>query len=215
MDNNEGKQKQPIRVVAKTRAKRSKAQTRKRHRYISPLFDDRGFPHPQDEWESMLPEAKVGKLIRKRVHDPPKLLDVDPDFGEEYDEAKHGDTLRAELKIAHLTEFQQSVLTAVIKKYWRVFSKKGVTKPVKDYECEIDTGDAKPIRCRNPRFGPHETPIIEKAIAKLIELGHVEQIHEEEWPSKPVLAPKPHQENVTEIEDFVWRFVSATCLSTP
>ena len=46
MDNNKGKQKQPIRVVAKTKAKRSKAQTRKRHRYISPLFDDRGFPHP-------------------------------------------------------------------------------------------------------------------------------------------------------------------------
>ena len=155
----------------------------------------------------MLPETKVGKLIRKRVHDPPKLTDIDPDFGEEYDEAKHGDTLREELKISHLSESQQSELTALIKKYWRVFSKKGVTKPVKDYECEIDTGNAKPIRCRNPRFGPHETPIIEKAIAKLVELGHVEQIHEGEWMSKkPVLAPKPHQENVTEIEDFVWRF---------
>ena len=116
----------------------------------SPLFDDRGFPHPQDKWESMLPEAKAGRLIRKRVHDPPRVQDVDKDFGEEYDDELHGDILRAELDIEHLTADQQSALTLVVKKHWRVFSKKGVTKPVKDYECEIDTGSAAPIRCRNP-----------------------------------------------------------------
>ena len=114
--------------------------------------------------------------------------------------------LKEELKIAHLTSFQQSVLTAVIKKYWRVFSKEGVTTPVKDYECEIDTGDAKPMRCRNPNFGPLETPLIEKAIAKLVELTHVSPIHDGQWLSKPLLAAKPHQENVTDIANFVWRF---------
>ena len=105
----------------------------------------------------MLPEVKAGRLIRKRRHDPPRLRDVDPSFGEEYDEAKHGEMLRDKLCIEHLTKFQREVLTAVIKKFWRVFSKQGVTTPVKDYECEIDTGDAKPIRCKNPTFGPHET----------------------------------------------------------
>jgi hypothetical protein len=154
----------------------------------------------------MLPEVKNGRLIRKRLHDSPKLQSIDPDFGEEYNEAKHGDILRAELNIAHLTPFQRSILTAVIKKYWRVFSKEGVTTPIKDYECEIDTGTARPIRCRNPNFGPLETPLMEKAIAKLVELGHVGQIHDGEWLSKPLLAAKPHQENVTNIEDFVWRF---------
>ena len=173
---------------------------------MSPLFDDRGFPHPQDEWENMLPEVKAGRLIRKRLHDPPKLQDVDPAFGVEFDEKLHGKMLKEELDIAHLTTFQQSVLTAVIKKYWRVFCKEGVTTPVKDYECEIDTGDASPIRCKNPRFGPLETPLIEKAIAKLMELGHVGQIHDGQWLSKPLLAAKPHQENVTDIANFVWRF---------
>ena len=114
--------------------------------------------------------------------------------------------LSNELKIDHLTKFQQNHLTAVIKKYWRVFSKQGVTTPVKGYECEIDTGDAKPIRCKSPTFGPHETPIIEKAIAKLVESGLADQIHDGEWLSKPLLAAKPHQENVTDIDDFVWRF---------
>ena len=93
--------------------------------------------------------------------------DIDPNFGVEYDEALHGPILEKELKIDHLTPFQQAALKANIIKYWRVFSKEGVIMPVKDYECEIDTGNARPIACKNPTFGPLETPIIEKAIATL------------------------------------------------
>ena len=74
-----------------------------RKHYVNPLFDDHGYPHPQDNLESMLPEVKNGRLIRKHLHDPPKLQAIDPDFREEYDEAKHGDTLRSELNVAHLT----------------------------------------------------------------------------------------------------------------
>ena len=91
----------------------------------------------------------------------------------EYNELLHGAILCTELDVSHLTPPQQTVLTDLIKKYWRVFSKEGVTTHVKDYECEIDTGDAKPIVCRNATFGPRELPIIEKAIAKLLALGHI------------------------------------------
>ena len=199
----------PIRVAAKPRMSRKKGPGQKRvarKRYISPLFDDRGYPHPQDEWESLLPEVKAGRLIRKRRHDAPRLDDLNPNFGEEFDEEKHGQMLKDELVVSHLSVHQQNVLRAVVIKYWRVFCKEGVTTPVKDYECEIDTGNAAPVRCRNPTFGPHETPIIEKAIAKLVELGLADQIHDGEWLSKPLLAAKPHQENVTDIADFVWRF---------
>ena len=94
------------------------ATKRLRKRYVSPLFDDRRCPHPQDDWESMLPGVKDGRLIRKCLHEPPELQAIYPDFGEEYDEAKHGDTLRAELDTVHLTLFQHSILTTVIKKYW-------------------------------------------------------------------------------------------------
>ena len=58
------------------------------------------------------------------------------------------------LDVSHITPSQQTVLTALINKYWRDFSKEGVTAPVKDYECEIDTGDAKPIACCNVTSGP-------------------------------------------------------------
>ena len=105
----------PVRVAARRRARKgSTPAKRKRRGYISPLFDDRGYPHPGDEWDSLLPDVKDGKLLRKRKHDPPRLDNIDPGFGEEYDEAKHGEMLRAELKISHLDAHQQSILTAVV-----------------------------------------------------------------------------------------------------
>ena len=141
-----------------------------RKRYISTLFDDRGHPNPQEKWESILPEVKTGRLIRKRRHDTPRLDDVDPNFGEEFDEAKHGQMLKDELNISHLSVHQQNILIAAIKKYWRVFCKESIATPVKDYECEIDTGNAAPVRCRNPTFGLHEMPIIEKLLSSLLNL---------------------------------------------
>ena len=154
----------------------------------------------------MLPEVKYGRLLRKRKHNSPNLQGIDLDFGEVYEDNKYGEILRAGITISCLTTVQQSVLTEVLKKYWRMFIKKGVTIPVKYYECEIDTGNANPIRCRNPTIGPLETPLIEKAIANPVELGHYKQIYYGEWLSKPLLDAKPNQDNITEIEDFVWRF---------
>ena len=62
-----------------------------------------------------------------------------------------------------------------------MFIKKGVTTVVKDYECEIDTGHARPTSCRNPTFGPLETLLIKKSITKLVELGHAKQIYHGVW----------------------------------
>jgi hypothetical protein len=45
-----------------------------------------------------------------------------------------------------------------------------------------------------------------KCIAALKKLGHIRQIHDGQWLFKALLAPKPHQEHVSNINDFVWRF---------
>jgi hypothetical protein len=37
-------------------------------------------------------------------------------------------------------------------------------------------------------------------------VGHICQIHNGQWLFQAVLAPKPHQEHVPHIKDFVWRF---------
>ena len=45
-----------------------------------------------------------------------------------------------------------------------------------------------------------------KCIASLEQMGHIRQIHDGEWLFKALLAPKPHQEHISNIDDFVWRF---------
>jgi hypothetical protein len=47
---------------------------------------------------------------------------------------------------------------------------------------------------------------MEKCIAALEKLGHIRQVHDGAWLFKALLAPKRHQEGVTNISDFVWRF---------
>ena len=45
-----------------------------------------------------------------------------------------------------------------------------------------------------------------KAIAGLEQVGHIRQIHNGRWLFKCVLAAKPHQEHVRDINEFVWCF---------
>jgi hypothetical protein len=58
-----------------------------------------------------------------------------------------------------------------------------------------------------------------KAIAVLEKVGHICQMHNRHWLFKAVLAPKPHQEHIRNINNFVWRFCvnyvplnSVTCI---
>ena len=119
-----------IRVAPKHRKPASKKRPNK---YISsPLFDFHGFPDRQDNFEAMLPEVKDWCLVCKQKQLAPLLTDIDPNLGVEYDEVLYGAILRKELDVSHLTPLQQTVLTALIKEYWHVFSKEGVTTPVKD-----------------------------------------------------------------------------------
>jgi hypothetical protein len=47
---------------------------------------------------------------------------------------------------------------------------------------------------------------MQKSIAALEKVGQIRQIHDGQWLFKALLAPKPHQEHVSNIKDFVWRF---------
>ncbi len=77
---------------------------------------------------------------------------------------------------------------------------------MKDYSCVINMGSAKPIAIKEIHYDPRETPIMEKCIASIAKLGHIGQIHDGEWLFKALLQPKPHQEGVTNIANFVWCF---------
>jgi hypothetical protein len=70
----------------------------------------------------------------------------------------------------------------------------------------IDTGDHQPIAVAKPHYGIHEAPIMQNMIKRLLDMGFIVKDSISPWGFRITLAPKPHQENVTEIENYVWRF---------
>ena len=87
-----------------------------------------------------------------------------------------------------------------------VFDERGNFTPVRNYQCVIDNGNSAPIAIKKINYGTRKTPIMRESIAALEKVGHIRQIHDGQWLFKATLAPKPHQETVTDIGDFVWRF---------
>ncbi len=155
----------------------------------------------------MLHSIDGGPVFRKLLHPAPDLNGpVDPAFLSVFNPDIHESQLREDLDLSHLPEDIQDKVYSLIREFWSVFDSKGVTVPVKSYECVIDTGSARPIAIKKINYGDHESNIMRKAIATLAKVGHIRQIHDGEWLFKALLVPKPHQEHVRDIDNFVWRF---------
>ena len=114
--------------------------------------------------------------------------------------------MRQDVDLSHLDPDLQERIYSLIQEFWSVFDGKGVFVLVKNYKCIIDTGDARPIAVKKILYGERETVIMRRCIAALAKVGHIVQITEGQWIFKVILAPKPHQETVYNIEDFVWHF---------
>jgi hypothetical protein len=163
-------------------------------------------PDPMSDFQ-FLHQQKVGNTIKRSTKLPREENDLDPQFQLKFDESKHGDELRKNLCLDPTIPREiKNELINIIKEYWSCFCEEKVTVPIRDYECVIDTGTAKPIHVRNMRYGPNETPVMEKAIDSLLSLDQIEPITDGEWMSRAVIAPKPHQEDIFDIDQFVWRF---------
>lgn len=139
-------------------------------------------------------------------HPQPPLDEVDPSFNVTFDPAIHGPILDSKLDTSHLDPTTAVRLRDLIIKYWAVFDESTAFVPVKNYECVIDTGSARPIAVKKINYGHLETPIMRKCLAALEKVGHIRQIHDGQWLFKALLAPKPHQEQISDIDNFVWRF---------
>ncbi len=131
---------------------------------------------------------------------------MDPLFACPYDAAKHGEQMRRDLNLSHLKPQVRDCIYNLIKKYWPVFNTNGVFVLVKNYECVIDTGDSPPIAVKKILYEPKETLIMCKAIAALEKVGQICLITDGCWLFKALLDPKPHQEHVWHMDNFVWCF---------
>jgi hypothetical protein len=185
----------PIHVAAKGKCRR---------RIKNVFADDRGFPDPSNEYDTLLHNIDGGPVLQKLRHPAPPLEEINPRFDFAFDEALHGEHLCQQLDLSHLNNALQTRIYDLIKKYWSVFDDRGVWVPIKNFECVIDTGNAQPIAVKKIYYGPKEIPIMRRAIAALKATGHICQIHDGRWLFKAILAAKPHQEHVHDIKDFVW-----------
>ena len=95
-------------------------------------------------------------------------------------------------------------IVEIIKEYWDCFCKEGAKRTIIGYEFGIDTGNAKPVCCRKPSYGPYEAEIIMTFVRQLINNIWISRCRGP-WGSQIVLAQKPHQEHITSIDDFIWR----------
>ena len=90
-----------------------------------------------------------------------------------------------------------------MQKYWDAFDLKNLRLPVWGFSCGIDAGDSKPLCCPFPRYGPHESKVINMLVRKLTNLGLIEPA-EGPWGSLIVLAEKANQEH-KHWSDYIWR----------
>ena len=95
-------------------------------------------------------------------------------------------------------------IITLIQKYWDCFAKIGCRRTIIGYEFAIDTGSSPPVCCRKPQYGPRESAVIMEQLGGLLKNDWIEEC-EGPWGSQIVLAPKPHQESIEDIEDFIWR----------
>jgi len=92
---------------------------------------------------------------------------------------------------------------AIVITYWDCFCEEGARRTILGYEFAIDTGASKPICVKRPNYGPYESAII---MQQILSLEKNDWIEEEfgPWGARIVLAAKPHQEHVINIDDFIW-----------
>ena len=114
-----------------------------------------------------------------------------------------GKELDANLKIGpSASPEQRQQIIGIIKKHWDCFCKRGAKRTILGFEFGIDTGASPPVSCKIRQYGPHESKIM--MVQGLLDNDWIEETTGP-WGSMIVLAPKPHQENVEDIDDFIWR----------
>jgi hypothetical protein len=95
-----------------------------------------------------------GTVLRKRKHAARALDNINLAFNAAYNEALHGEKFCTEFKpLPLLTAEQNEMVATLIKEYWCVFDDNGLFIPVRDSECEIDTGNAPPIAVKKINMG--------------------------------------------------------------
>jgi ribosomal protein L21E len=120
-----------------------------------------------------------------------------------FDPAKHQTELDKNLVWGDCPTEKQPVIKTLIMEYWDVFAEEGVRKNIRGIQFHVDTGEIPPICVKAPRYGPHETRVINDLVAKLEENGIIED-DDGPWGAPIVLAAKANQDHL-HWSQYTWR----------
>ena len=93
-------------------------------------------------------------------------------------------------------------ITKIITDHWDAFAEEGLQRNIRGFQCRIDTGNITPISCKKPRYGPHESLVMNKLIEELETKGLIED-DDGPWGALIVLAAKAGQD--VPWYDYIWR----------
>jgi hypothetical protein len=131
-----------------------------------------------------------GKVIIKNKRNLPPRDDII-----QYNPELHSKTLDNKIQWRDCPEQWRPVIRAIIEEYYDCFEPKGMKRPIRGYLFNIDTGTSKPITCKTPRYGPHESKVMERLIKTLEDKGMIED-NFGPYGAMAVLAGKPGQAHV-------------------
>ena len=160
-------------------------------------------PVHQDVDDNLFLSPANGLAIRRTIKQPPQL-EKRTDLIT-WDRDLHEPQLKRDLQLSdNTTTIIQDAILRIIRDNWDAFDEQGVNRPVIGYEFCIDTSGSPPVCCRLPKYGIHESKVMTTQIQALENSKWIRDC-EGPWGAMILLAPKPHKENVTNIQDFIWR----------
>jgi hypothetical protein len=121
-----------------------------------------------------------------------------------YDPVLHDAQFSKNIQWRRCPEEYKERITTILKQFWDVFDEAGMQKPIRGYEFHIDTGAIPPISCKPPRYGAHESRVI-NGLIKILDGKNLTEDDFGPWGALVVLAQKPNQEHLHWF-DYIFRF---------
>ncbi len=119
------------------------------------------------------------------------------------DKPDYATELEKNLRVKECPPDHQKRVRDLVVEFWDCFTQDGLRFPIRGFEFVVDTGNAAPIACKIPRYGPHESQVIMTLVYAMVENDIVVKCVSA-WAALVVLASKANQESIP-WHEYVWR----------
>ena len=159
--------------------------------YIEPEFV------PDQDTLDVISQTHGTVLLKTKAALPPRtdVINFDPQL--------HESEFSNNIQWASCPQDLRAPFETIIKDFWDVFVQEGLRRNIRGYSFNVDTGPSKPICCKVPRYGPHESRVITNLANDLEKNGLIEDDFGP-WGAIVILAGKPYQEH-KHWSDYIFR----------